>query len=433
MRRFLTVFVLSVYFFVSSIVFPYEQAKANPLAAAVPAGIEIGAGVYVTGAIALAALAGAFGYTQYEDDIREHAAAVWASANDAVKQSLRASIEAAVAAGKKTISISRDVYDFILSKVGVITNAVRNTFTVPESTIEVIHSQWGKAEFIGSDIYLSPSQRYKLINYVDGMAYNTYSYGGSLFRIDCYEQYGTKYVTWGANRTVQIGSYLQPMDIASVITWYNNVMAPVGVSLALVPVGEVDSISSNDIKSSGKLAWDETTDTPVIALPNSFPATSTTGKTLTWDPDAGVWKDAAGVAVPQSDVIVGSPELTLDGDIAYTDVVTGELVNVKEGTAEDTIPDDPPVADVVSNPFGLPVAALSGLLCILKAVVLYLIRLFQFIISIPTVAPKPINNAAFEWFKSARIMGVQIYTVISSLASIGLSLFVYKAVRRVFP
>lgn len=85
------------------------------------------------------------------------------------------------------------------------------------------------------------------------------------------------------------------------------------------------------------------------------------------------------------------------------------------------------------NPFNLPVEALAGLLCILKAVCLYLIRLFRFIVSIPTAAPVSINNPAFEWFRSAKIVGVQIYTVISSLASVGLSVMVYKAIRRVFP
>ncbi|MBY6272396.1 MAG: hypothetical protein CW346_09325 [Bacillaceae bacterium] len=64
---------------------------------------------------------------------------------------------------------------------------------------------------------------------------------------------------------------------------------------------------------------------------------------------------------------------------------------------------------------------------------MYLIRLFKFIVSIPTAAPIPIGNPAFEWFRNARIMGVQIYPVISTLASIGLSVMVYKAIRRVFP
>lgn len=342
MKKGIIIFCLTVYIFASVFVFPVHRASANPLAAAVPAGIEIGAGVYVTGAIALAALAGAFGYTQYSDDIRQHAAAVWASANDTVKRSLKASIEAAAAAGKNAITISRDVYDYILSKVGVITDAVRNTFTVPKSTRNTIYSQWGRAELLGDDIYLTPSKRYVLINYVDGEEFNAY-YDRTSFKVNFYEEYGSKYVTWGtSDKTVQVDSFLQLADIVSVITWYNNVMAPVGVSLALVPVSQVDSVSSNDIKSSGKLAWNETTDTPVIALPNSFPATSVTGKTLTWDPDAGVWKDASGAAVPQSDVVVGSPELVLNPDgIAYKDVATGDLVGVKEGT----IVDSPPVED----------------------------------------------------------------------------------------
>lgn len=340
MKKGVIIFCLTVYIFASVFVFPVYRVSANPLAVAVPAGIEIGAGVYVTGAIALAALAGAFGYTQYKDDIREHAAAVWASASDTVKKSLRASIEAAVAAGKKTISISKDVYDFIVSKVGFITSAIRNASPVKESfSPELVYSPYGSADFRYSlAIELSPARGYRLIHYYNGKPYNAYNYGGSVFRIEYDIGYDGDVYVKGFNSKVRILERLQPVSIVGVIAWYNSVMSPQH-SLELVPINSVDTVFSSNIKSSGLLSWDETTDTPSIVLPSTFPAVSSSGKTLTWDPDARVWKDASGVAVPQSDVIVKSPELVLGNDgIAYKDVATGKLVGVKEGTIADAPP-----------------------------------------------------------------------------------------------
>jgi hypothetical protein len=92
-----------------------------------------------------------------------------------------------------------------------------------------------------------------------------------------------------------------------------------------------------------------------------------------------------------------------------------------------------PVPEGFSNPFGLPIAAGGAILCILESIVMYVLRLFQFIISIPTAPAIPFGNSAFEWFRTARIMGVQIYQVISSLGAVGLSVMVFKIIRRVLP
>lgn len=340
MKRISIIFCLTVYIFGSVFVIPSHRAYANPLAVAIPAGIEIGAGVYVTSAIALAALAGAFGYTQYEEDIREHAAAVWASANEQVKKSLRASIEFAISAGNKAISLSRDVYDFILAKVGEITSVVRKSVNVPESTQKRIYSPQGFANFSSaSSVSISPSEPYKLVQYVDGKpyatfvygGYNDYTYSGTYFTFDYITYSGKTFVSWGS-RKVEVEGKLAPTTISGVITWFNNAMSKVGVTLELVPVSHVESISPDTIKKSGVLSWDQDNDTPVIALPKSFPAVSTTGKTLTWDEGAKVWKDGSGVAVPQTDVVVKSPDIVLNpSGVSYKDVVTGELVPVRTG------------------------------------------------------------------------------------------------------
>lgn len=95
----------------------------------------------------------------------------------------------------------------------------------------------------------------------------------------------------------------------------------------------------------------------------------------------------------------------------------------------------PPSAGGSSNPFTnlVPISFLLVILDLLRAILFYLARMFTFILTIPLIPSIPIDNAAFQWFKSAEIVGIQIYNVVSGLASIGLSFMVYKAIRRLLP
>jgi hypothetical protein len=81
----------------------------------------------------------------------------------------------------------------------------------------------------------------------------------------------------------------------------------------------------------------------------------------------------------------------------------------------------------------LPIVTLIIIFDLLKAVIFYLARMFEFILTIPLIDAKPIDNVAFEWFRTAKIVGIEIYSVISLLATIGLSFAVYKVVRRLLP
>lgn len=81
----------------------------------------------------------------------------------------------------------------------------------------------------------------------------------------------------------------------------------------------------------------------------------------------------------------------------------------------------------------IPIALVIVLFDLLSSILMYLARMFQFILTIPVIPEKPIDNSAFQWFKTAKIMGVQIYNVVSMLATVGLSFLAFKAIRKVLP
>jgi hypothetical protein len=79
-----------------------------------------------------------------------------------------------------------------------------------------------------------------------------------------------------------------------------------------------------------------------------------------------------------------------------------------------------------------PVLLIIKLFGLLGSALMYLVRMFQFIMTIPGIDAIPIDNAAFVWFRSTQIIGIKIYDVVSSLAGVGLSFIVFRAIRRAF-
>lgn len=79
-----------------------------------------------------------------------------------------------------------------------------------------------------------------------------------------------------------------------------------------------------------------------------------------------------------------------------------------------------------------PWALLLPFLQFLAAMVGFLVKIGAFVATIPLVPSQPINNAAFQWFRSATILGVQVYNVVSTLAAAGLALTVYRIIRSRF-
>jgi hypothetical protein len=118
----------------------------------------------------------------------------------------------------------------------------------------------------------------------------------------------------------------------------------------------------------------------------------------------------------------------------------GDIYPPKDGD-NDGIPDDTditPGGEVpVPDDTGIfaklfPILLIVKLFGVLGSCLMYLVRMFQFIMTIPGIDAIPIDNAAFVWFRSAQIVGIKIYDVVSSLAGVGLSFIVFRAIRRAY-
>lgn len=115
----------------------------------------------------------------------------------------------------------------------------------------------------------------------------------------------------------------------------------------------------------------------------------------------------------------------------------GQPIHVNENeldikTKEELDPEEPqPDPDPTTKP-NLPWQLVIALLELLKAILLFMVRLFNFVFDLPFVPEKPINNSVFEWFKTAEWLGIRVYSVISSIATFLLAMTIYRVVRRVF-
>lgn len=78
----------------------------------------------------------------------------------------------------------------------------------------------------------------------------------------------------------------------------------------------------------------------------------------------------------------------------------------------------------------IPIALLLSLLELLDSVVDYILRLVDFVVKIPLVPPKSFDNEAFDWFRSSKFLGIYVYNTVLGFATVGLSMSIYRIVRR---
>jgi hypothetical protein len=119
-------------------------------------------------------------------------------------------------------------------------------------------------------------------------------------------------------------------------------------------------------------------------------------------------------------------------DVFVPPVVDTDNDGIPDGTditpgGETPTPDD---TGIFAKLF--PVLLIVKLFGVLGSCLMYLVRMFQFIMTIPGIDAIPIDNDAFVWFRSAQIVGIKIYDVVSSLAGVGLSFIVFRAIRRAY-
>jgi hypothetical protein len=112
------------------------------------------------------------------------------------------------------------------------------------------------------------------------------------------------------------------------------------------------------------------------------------------------------------------PDTDNDGIPDSTDITPG---------GEVPVPDD---TGIFAKLF--PILLILKLFGVLGSCLMYLLRMFTFIMTIPGIDAIPIDNTAFDWFRNASIVGIKIYDVVTSLASVGLSFIVFRAIRRAY-
>jgi hypothetical protein len=127
--------------------------------------------------------------------------------------------------------------------------------------------------------------------------------------------------------------------------------------------------------------------------------------------------DSDGDGIPDKD----EPDTDGDGIIDDTDITP----NGDTGLPTDDVPKS--LWDKL-----FPVLLVIKLFGLLGSALMYLVRMFAFIMTIPGIDAIPIDNPAFVWFRSSEIIGIKIYDVVSSLAGVGLSFIVFRAIRRAF-
>ncbi|MFD2334704.1 hypothetical protein ACFSR7_36130 [Cohnella sp. GCM10020058] len=93
------------------------QKKAGAVLPALAVGAEAGIGAYVLAAFAVSAGAELLGYTEYGADVNERARRTWINANQAIKDSIVASYNAAANAGDNMMHLGADVIAYLRSEM----------------------------------------------------------------------------------------------------------------------------------------------------------------------------------------------------------------------------------------------------------------------------------------------------------------------------
>jgi hypothetical protein len=191
---------------------------------------------------------------------------------------------------------------------------------------------------------------------------------------------------------------------------------------------------------------------PQFVTTKSLPNNSAISDTSTWTGIANVPVDTVGPAVPLTvDTSTTNNYFDNDTTIYNAPLSQTDITNIyyppdptKVDTDGDGVPDITditptgdtglPIDDVPKSLWDklFPILLIVKLFGVLGSCLMYLVRMFQFIMTIPGIDALPIDNAAFVWFRSTQIIGIKIYDVVSSLAGVGLSFIVFRTIRRAF-
>jgi hypothetical protein len=350
LKRFSIISVLVVFMFSSLLVYPRQKVQAiAPAVAAAAAGVEIGVGAYVVGTLAVGSLGVALGL-EYGDDIKAHAVDVWKSANQTIKDSMKASIAAAVQAGTGVVKLSQDVVDFLKS-----------------------HFSTAYAQYVSASASVPAASLLATSNIVElkapsGYVWVTYSlyHGHYVFssevRLNKSSNYSGKYVF----EATGVNSALTGVSVSSrVLQYFPQSLWNVSTSLltsvdaarrliqswtGLVPVLMTvsEAQSFKDAHLTNKDLWDSQIDAvasgamstgvyvpfdDIAAYPVDTFGTRVSDQPLVWNDSTKVWERAEGGTWTGSiDWDFPIPKVTEGGKVTVGDTVAiGEGVGTKVG------------------------------------------------------------------------------------------------------
>lgn len=448
------VFIIVFTSFFSSV----NQAKANPLA--LSGGITIGAGAYTLAALGLAGIVGLAGYEEYEQEINAHAMRAWQNGSDLAKTSITMSLEAAKGLGNGLVNLEEPFLNWANTQIDSLAAAI-NTKTIRDATVHtdyVVSYPLDRQVSIAftSESGLSLNGASTPILNVNGNGYVQLAYSVREFKDFPY------------NMTYQIA-----VDQLTRVTDLSSMMA-LAQSWGLDAVLEKDGYSPAVYKQRIQESWESMRDAGLV-LPVDSAIPHANGKQATYNPDTDTYTGVDGGVINPSDVTwsfpmprvrtndvpvpgvyVDTPPLTgvpsIDEAIAKNPAIPKTTTNVNTGVTianpdyplegnppiEGEIPGGqvppttPPKPGPGTQPI-LPVAILLALFDLLRAILMYLSRMFAFLVTIPFVTSIPIDNPYFQWFRTATILGVQPYPLVMTTAAFFMSFAAYKSIRRLLP
>ncbi|MEK5149197.1 hypothetical protein MKX53_19620 [Psychrobacillus sp. FSL K6-4615] len=464
-KRILIILSSIVIAFTSVYVIPSQKANAIAFAGVVPAGITVGAGVYVTAALVVGSVATVVGI-EHGDEINAHAQRVWDSSTQLAKDSLNASIDLAVATGNTSVELGSDFLNWLKEQINPMAAEIAS-FTSASGLYKVQPYADGSKEFWDLQVLDSSGAFY-----------------GATISVKFTDRQNNLWIYFGNNKVYD--NYLSDTDYAQLK----------GLALSS-PYGAFSVVSGNagsiysgiDFKLKGATAeLDEIYNNAVSKLTESWETMRDAGLVLPVDgavghvgdvPMSKYNKDADtytgidgniynpadltwsfpkpkarhgettedGIVIPDG-VYVNNPAITgnpaIDKIIAQNPAIPKTITNINTGVTymDPAIPKtaQPPKTPTPEKPLGtnpfkdlIPIAILLALLDLLVAILMYLVRMFEFIMQIPFVSARPIPNQAFQWFKESTFLGIKPYSLTMTLASFFVGFAAFKSIRRLFP
>jgi hypothetical protein len=319
---------LALFIFTSTFFMQVEKASANPLVGAMAVGTGAGyaaVGVYVLGGLLVAAGAAAVG-SQYSDQIKQSSVNVWNKFDDTSRGLWKTAISASIEAGKTSVSMTKELYDSLVSASGALSAEVKDLVKGYEASKTVEND----AAYHSRQIYMT------------GVTFNIGTYSSTKWYFDITGSSFQNINLRAANGLGYFAIALTPENqtalnainsygsmVAFILKYWGQTVTPVLATSAAPPIDYYnDSVDTAIQGLSGakeinipldqflaknatgeNLTYDETTNT----------MTNTDGSTytgeVTWDyPVAGVSSPTAvsNPAVPISSVVTGDTSFVTD-------------------------------------------------------------------------------------------------------------------------